>query len=374
MTTSEQEHIAPLMPAIHLPRGPYHAFNPGPESLIYTTTRRTPRPNPSQYLLKVQTTSLTRNELTWPEVLSPSRPEPAIPGHDICGIVLSTPQTDEHCMRGPKFKVGDEVFGLLAFDRDGGAADCVLALEEELAFKPRNVSAAVSCAVPLSGLSAWQAFFGQAGLTEVANRGQGEAERVAEGKGGLVEGRKPMRVLITNASGGVGVQAVQLLRSQTLFGTQKFWICGTCSGRNEGFVKGELGADEVIDYTVNRDISEAFRTRGWEPVDIVFDCVGGETLRQVHSPAVVRDGGVVVSIAQPPEKEWAKDRDLKSSFFIVEPNGEQLQKLAQLVEAGELKGYVEKVYDLIEAREAMNRVESARVRGKVVLRVNHYTS
>ena len=277
-------------------------------------------------------------------------------------------------MRGPKFKVGDEVFGLLAFDRDGGAADCVLALEEELAFKPRNVSAAVSCAVPLSGLSAWQAFFGQAGLTEVANRGQGEAERVAEGKGGLVEGRKPMRVLITNASGGVGVQAVQLLRSQTLFGTQKFWICGTCSGRNEGFVKGELGADEVIDYTVNRDISEAFRTRGWEPVDIVFDCVGGETLRQVHSPAVVRDGGVVVSIAQPPEKEWAKDRDLKSSFFIVEPNGEQLQKLAQLVEAGELKGYVEKVYDLIEAREAMNRVESARVRGKVVLRVNHYTS
>lgn len=377
MTNNEQEHISPLMPAIHLPRGPYSTFTPGPESLIYTTERPTPRPNPTQYLLKVQTTALCRNELAWAEVLSPSRSEPAIPGHDVCGIVLSTPTTDEHRHDGPKFKVGDAVFGLLAFDRDGGAADCAVAEERELAFKPRNVSAAVACAVPLSGLSAWQAFFECAGLTDVANEGQEEKEE--DGRMGDKSGRQrePMRVLITNASGGVGVQAVQLLRSETLFGTRKFWICGTCSGRNEEFVRDQLKADEVIDYTAHRDISEAFSSRGWKPVDIVLDCIGGETLTQAHSPSVVRDGGVVVSVAQSPSKgvkDSVKDRGVKSSYMVVEPNGEQLHNLSQLIELGELKGYVERVYDLIEARQAMERVESQRVRGKVVLRVNHYTS
>ncbi|PGH14010.1 hypothetical protein AJ79_03279 [Helicocarpus griseus UAMH5409] len=426
-TLAEQEAIPPRMPALLLPLPlpstkapfPYTPFtNPPPPSLLtHTLTHPTPTPSPSQYLIKVQTAALTRGELGWPETLSPNHPSiPStghptstssssdnnddggagardgdnnnenyyvIPAHEIAGIVLSTPQTDEHMSTGPKFKVGDEVIGLLAFERDGGAADVAVAEEGELAFKPRNVGAAEAAGVVMGGLTGWQ------GLVEY---------------GGLVDGSKEVtRVLVLNASGGVGVMVCQLLRAEMLFGggedaKRRFWVCGVCSGKNAEFVRGELGVDEVLNYRVEEEekggrrgnddnrgesgwLAEAFRKRGWPPVDLVMDCIGGDTLRQAYDPAVVRDGGRVVSVAQPvpeKEKEWEgvraeiERRRLISRFFIVRPDGEQLAKISKLVEEGELKPVVEREMELYQGREAMELVESGRIRGKVVLRVSFY--
>lgn len=385
------------MPAVHLPRGPYSESSPPqPSSLIYTSDSPTPKPTQSQYLLNVQTAALCRSELTWPEVLNNSRSSPPIPAYDICGIVLSTPVTDQNSIDGPKFKVGDEVFALLDVNRNGGASDCTVAEEGELAFKPKNISASESASIPLSALTAWQALFRYGNLKRVADEcgHLSDGDDNAESGGELIDEekkkkkrdlehgrqreRKPIRVLVTNASGGVGVQVIQLLRSHTLFGNQRFWICGTCSHRNAAFVRDELRADEVLDYTVEPDISQAFSSRAWEPVDFVLDCIGGDALKQAHSPSVSRDGASVITIAHPAPEQWGdlgiQKRGLNSKFFIVVPSGEQLQKIAVLVERGELRGIVEKVFDLHQAREAMELVESQRVRGKVVLRVNSSTN
>ncbi|EGE86465.2 zinc-binding oxidoreductase [Blastomyces dermatitidis ATCC 18188] len=401
-TLAEQDNIPPKIPALYMPLPPSHPYTttnpPPPSALLYTPSHPTPTPTKSQYLVKIQTTALCRGELGWAETLFPDPPHSPptttnttttttlnrIPGHDISGIVLSTPQTDSRSVTGPKFKVGDEVIGLLAFARDGGAADVAVAVEGELAFKPRNVSAGQAACVPLSALTAWQALFEQAGVRGWV-RYSDESEGVEEGE---KEKEKDgvRRVLVLNASGGVGVMICQMLRAKMLFGEEarggRFWVCGVCSGRNAGFVRDELGVDEVVDYTQEKEgLAEAFRKRAWEPVDLVLDCIGGQTLRQAYDPAVVRDGGIIISVAQPvpeQEPEWAGVRDaiaqrgLRSRFFIVRPVGEQLEKISLLVEKGELKAFVEKEMELYQGREAMELVESRRSRGKVVLRVNCY--
>ncbi|EZF58602.1 hypothetical protein H104_08272 [Trichophyton rubrum CBS 289.86] len=362
---ADQEHIPPFMPAVHLPPGPYDPSSPPlASSLIYDPKFPTPRPNPSQYLIKVLSTALCRDELTWPEVISNHRAyQPPIPGYDVCGTILSTPSDDEHTYDGPKFKVGDE---------------------NELAFKPKNVTSVEAASIPLSAITAWQAFFAHGNLKHIADKcGHLDSEVVRDdcmdenGKEGVKQlhpRSEPVRVLITNASGGVGVQALQLLRSNTLFGDQKFWICGTCSSRNAAFLKDTLHIDEVIDYTVNPDLSEAFKSKGWDPVDFVFDCIGGQSLKQAHSPAVICDNGSIVSVAHPLKKEWGdlgiEKRGLSSRYFIIELNGKQLEKIGTLVEKGEVRGFVDRVFELHRAREAMELVESKRVRGKVILKVN----
>lgn len=284
------------------------------------------------------------------------------------------------------------MIGLLAFARDGGAADVAVAVEGELAFKPRNVSAVEAACLPLSGLTGWQAIFEGAGVKGWVGYSDGDSDEEEWRREWEKEKERVKRVLVLNASGGVGVMVCQLLRAKMLFGEEagkgkgsgrgRFWVCGVCSGRNEEFVRGPLGVDEVLDYTKEREgLAEAFRKRDWEPVDLVVDCIGGETLMQAHDAAVVRDGGIVISAAQPvPEREpeWAGVRDaiakrgLTSRFFIVRPDGEQLEKIALLVEKGELRPFVEREMELYQGREAMELVESGRVRGKVVLRVNNY--
>ncbi|OAX85234.1 hypothetical protein ACJ72_00394 [Emergomyces africanus] len=386
---AEQENIPSSIPALYLPLLPSHPYTttnpPPPSTLLYTPNHPTPTPTESQYLLKIQTTALCRGELGWAEILSPSptstehnKNPPAqpngvlkrIPGHDISGVILSTPRTDEHSITGPKFKVGDEVIGLLAFERDGGAADVAVAVDGELAFKPKNVSAVEAACLPLSGLTAWQAIFEGAGMKgwvgyTSSSSSDGEADEEEKKKKKEEEEEEEeeewkrewekekervKRVLVLNASGGVGVM---------------------------------LGVDEVLDYTKEKEgLGEAFRKRGWEPVDFVVDCIGGQTLKQAHDATVIRDGGVVVSVAQPvpeSEPEWEGVRDaiakrgLTSRFFIVRPDGKQLEKIALLVEKGELRAFVEKEMELYQGREAMELVESGRVRGKVVLRVNYYS-
>lgn len=124
----------------------------------------TPVPSPNQYLLKIKTAAFCQDEIRLATALNPRKTTPQIPLHSICGTVINTPSQDHERPEGSRFKIGDDVFGVMSYTRDGGAADYALALESELALKPPNISAAEAAAVALPALTAWQALFKYGGL------------------------------------------------------------------------------------------------------------------------------------------------------------------------------------------------------------------
>jgi NADPH:quinone reductase-like Zn-dependent oxidoreductase len=224
----------------------------------------TPSPGAGEVLVRVHAAAITRDELDWP-----TDRLPAIPSYELSGTVEAS---------------GEEMYALTPFDRDGVAAEYAIVPQAVLAPKPARLTHVQAAALPMGGLSAWQALFDHGQLT----RGE--------------------RVLITGSSGGVGHIAVQLAR--------------------------HAGAEVVQD----------------EPVDLVFDTTGGEI------PAAER----VVTIA---------DERPGATFFIVEPNREQLIELAKLADAGELEVAIDSVFPLQEAQTAFDRLAARGKRGKVVLQV-----
>jgi NADPH:quinone reductase-like Zn-dependent oxidoreductase len=262
----------------------------------------TPRPGPGDALVRVHAAALTRDELTWPVDRLP-----AVPSYEVSGVVVDT---------------GDEVYALTGFDRDGAASEYAAVRTAFLAPKPQSLTHVESAAIPLAGLTAWQGLF--------------DHGRLAGGE----------RVLIHGATGGVGHFAVQLARQRGAH-----VIASVSSGADSAH---ELGADEVVDR------SKAHFEEAVEPVDLVFDTVGGDVL--ARSPAVLRDGGRLVSVAEEPPAGTG-------TFFIVEPNREQLVELARLADEGALQPAVDSVYSLTEARAAFERLAAPGKRGKVVLSV-----
>ncbi len=293
-----------------------------PQALEYGDAPR-PQPRPGEVLIRVVATAITANELIWTETTKRTLP---VPGHDVSGVVAAIGGKDND------FKIGELVFALTSFSRDGSAAEYVIALPSELALKPETLTHEQAAAVPLSALTAWQALFMHADL------------------------KAGQRVLITGAAGGVGVMALQLAKWVDAY------VIGTCSGRNSGFVKG-LGADEVIDYTA------ATFERAVDAVDVLLDCVGSSTLHRSWS--LMKEGGVLVSVAEPPrDGESVKHADVKATFFVVEPNGEQLSQIAALIEEGKIKPIVDSVLALSEGVKAFEQLAMGHSRGKVVLRIS----
>lgn len=224
--------------------------------------------------------------------------------------------------------IGDTVFALISFSRDGAAAEFVLAEPYELAPKPRTLNHSQAAAVPLSTLTAWQALFVHASL----EAGQS--------------------VLVLGAAGGVGTMAVQLARWK---GAR---VVGTCSGGKAGLVEG-LGASEVVDYTKNK-VEGRFH--------IVLDCVGGDT--QEGGWKCIAEGGIIVSVAEP-LKEESKKRfpGLRSSYFVVKSNGDQLSTIGRLIEEGKIKPVVDQIFPLEEGAAAFELLAKGRSTGKIVLQV-----
>jgi NADPH:quinone reductase-like Zn-dependent oxidoreductase len=260
-----------------------------------------PEPGPSEVLMRVRAAAITRDELDWP-----TDRLPAIPSYELSGTAD-----------------GDEVWALLPFDRDGAAAEYVAVPAGLLAPKPRTLGHVESAAIPLPALSAWQGLF--------------DHGRLSEGE----------RVLIQGAAGGVGQFATQLARWRGAY------VIGTTSGDKEAVLA--LGADEAV----GRDAA------GVEPVDLVFDTVGGDAL--ARSGDLIRDGGRVVSVAEEPPAALSERAD--ATYFIVEPNRDQLTELARLVDEGAVKPLIDSVFPLAEARSAFERVMEPGKHGKVVLRV-----
>jgi len=299
----------------------------GPEQLVYEDVRK-PSPGTAHALVRVFATGITAAELKWDETYRTCDGAdriPSIPGHELCGVVeeLGPGVTD--------IGVGEEVYALTEFCRDGTAAEFVVVRTADLAPKPHSLDYVQSAAVPLSALTAWQGLFDH---------------------GGVQAGQ---RVLIHGAAGGVGGFAVQLARWRNAH------VAATASARDAEFVRG-LGADEVIDYQTDR-FDERLRD-----LDLVFDVVGGETLDR--SFAVLKPGGILVSIAQPPSAEKARAHGVRALFFIVEPKRNDLIQIAKVIDAGRLKPIVAEVFPLERARQAFERGLAGHNRGKLVLSVS----
>jgi NADPH:quinone reductase-like Zn-dependent oxidoreductase len=292
------------------------AYDSGPASLRRETVP-IPSPGPGEVLVRVQATAVTAGELTWPEAW------PAIPCHDLSGTVASV---------GPGvtgWTAGDEVFGLVGFDRPGAAADFTVIPAADLAAKPAAADHDQAAALPLGALTAWQA------LHEHAQLQPGQ------------------HVLVHGGGGGVGAYTVQLAASH---GAQ---VTATASARDAGYVAG-LGATKVIDYR------SRFEDQVHE-VDVVVDPVGGDTMRR--SWPVLRAGGILVAIAEEPDGRGGRD-DVRAEYFVVEPNGAQLAELARLADAGRLRPAVSAVFGLDSLADAFAAQRNRRRPGKVVVEVS----
>jgi NADPH:quinone reductase-like Zn-dependent oxidoreductase len=278
-------------------------------------------------LVRVGACAITPKELSWDATFATRDGAgrlPTIPGHELSGVVAEVaPDVTE-------VRVGDAVYGLTDFWRDGAAAEYVAVRAADLAPRPETLNDAQAAAVPLSALTAWQALFDHAGLA------------------------KGRRVLIHGAAGGVGTFAVQLAH---LLGAR---VIATGAARNADFLR-ELGADEVIDYTAVRFEDQV------RDVDVALDTVGGDTMDR--SWKVLRRGGVLVSVAGPPAADKAAAHGVRGVFFIVKPSRTQLIELARLIEAGKLRPVVEAIVPLEQARDAFERGLNGHKRGKLVLGV-----
>lgn len=286
---------------------------PGGLSELSLDAVQIPVPAPGEALVRVKAAAITRDELEWPIDRLP-----AIPSYEVSGVIELVAEGAQD------FGVGDAVYALTPFDRDGSAADYVAVPTSVLARKPASLSDIESAALPMPGLTAWQGLFDH---------------------GALEPGQ---RVLVHGAAGGVGHVATQLARERGAH------VVGTASGEGMRLAQ-ELGADEVLDPS---GVDETL-----EPFDLVFDTVGGDLL--ARSVAVVRGGGRLVSVAEEPPA--TSRSDITATYFVVEPNGDQLAELTRLADAGKLHAAVDSVFPLADARAAFERLRARGKRGKVVL-------
>jgi NADPH:quinone reductase-like Zn-dependent oxidoreductase len=234
-----------------------------------------------------------------------------------------------------RFAVGDRVFGMPRFPREAAAyAEYVTSPSRQLARIPEGLSDVEAAAVPLAGLTAWQA------LVETADVQPGQ------------------RVLVLGAAGGVGHLAVQIAKARGAY------VIGTARSPKHGFL-AELGVDEAIDYT-SQPVEDAAGD-----VDVVVDLVGSE--ETARALGTLRDGGLFIVVPSAAGLgtllEAAGDR-VRVTGILVEPDRAGLEAIADLIETGELRPHVAQTFPLEEAGHAHEAGETGRTQGKLVLTID----
>lgn len=297
----------------------------GPEVL---TVEPAPVPVPAdgEVLVAVHAAGITFDELTWEETWSRDGVDrtPLIPSHEVSGVVADT------AADVTEFAPGDQVYGLIGFDRDGAAAEYVAVPAADLATRPSTVSHVTSAALPLAGLTAMQA------LVDHANVQPGDD------------------VLVHGGAGGVGALTIQLAH---ILGANV-----TATIRSDARVLVyQLGARRAIDTR-----TEAFDESASAYEDVVIDTVGGDTLDR--SFAVLRRGGRLVTLSAPPPAGKADEYGVQATFFVVKPDRAQLTRLADLVDTGRLRVTIADTFALAAGREAFESGRRAhRGAGKTVI-------
>jgi len=272
-------------------------------------------------IVRVYAAGFTRGELDWPGTWTDRAGHdraPSVPGHELSGVVA------ELGYGTTGVTVGQRVFGLADWARDGSLAEYAAVEARNLAPLPADIDHTVAAAVPISGLTAWQGLFDHAQL------------------------KTGQTVLIHGAAGGVGSIAVQLAHE---LGAR---VIGTGRAVDRETALG-LGADAFVDLQAGRleEVGE---------VDVVFDVIGGEVLER--SAPLVRAGGTLVTIIGLPKVRPAEGRAI---FFVVEPDQLRLADLAERVRAGRLRPIIGAVRPLAEAPSAFT--PSHRMPGKTIIRV-----
>ncbi|MFZ3560567.1 NADP-dependent oxidoreductase [Streptomyces sp. BH055] len=253
---------------------------------------------------------------------------PFVLGWDVSGVVEAVG------LGVSLFQPGDEVFGMLPYPYGAGShAEYVAGPARAFVPKPAGLSHVEAGALPLVGLTAWQA------LVDVA--------RVQPGQ----------RVLVQAAAGGVGHVAVQIAKARGAY------VIGTASAAKHEFVRG-LGADEVIDYRTADFAAET------GDLDVVLDTLGGED--RLRSLDVLRPGGILVSLLPVDFDEVAaraRELGVRATAMLVEHDQAGMRAVADLVTSGKLAVHVADTYPLAEAAKAHAEGDTGRVTGKLVLTV-----
>lgn len=296
----------------------------GPEVLSLVEMDR-PGPGTSEILVRVYAAGVNPVDWKQRERSTFVGPPPFVLGWDVSGVVEATG------FGVTLFGPGDEVFGMLPFPQGVGAhAEYVTGPARAFALKPGNLTHVQAGALPLAGLTAWQALADTAGLSA----GQ--------------------RVLIHAAAGGVGHLAVQIAKARGAY------VIGTAGAGNRGLL-GDLGADEVIDYHAT-DFAAAVTG-----ADVVLDTVGGDY--PARSLRTLREGGRLVSLLRfPPEvAAEAARRGIRAQVMLVEADHGGMTALADLAARGSLRPVIAGTFPLAGAAKAHELGETGHVAGKLVL-------
>ncbi|GLS19188.1 NADPH:quinone reductase [Labrys miyagiensis] len=272
-------------------------------------------------VVQVHASGFVPTELEWPSTWTDRRDQahtPSIPGHELAGVVIAL----GYGTTG--LSVGQRVFGLADWYRDGTLAEYIAMEARNLAPLPGDVDFTVGASLPISGLTAWQGLF--------------QHGRLQAGQSVLAHG----------AAGAVGSMVTQLAREAGAY------VIGT--GRTADRQKAlEFGANEFVDLE-----NDALSDIG--SIDLVFDVIGGDI--QKRSAALIRAGGTLVTVVGPAE---ARPAGGLAVDFVVESDRAQLSEIVQRVRDGRLRTNIGKVSALDEAVATF--IASERHTGKTVIRV-----
>ncbi|MDO5576373.1 MAG: NADP-dependent oxidoreductase [Fibrobacter sp.] len=271
--------------------------------------------NPIDYKFRNGTVEFANSEL------------PITAGGDFSGIVVQVGNAVT------TLNPGDPVYGYaVAFNGGSGAfADLVASNENNTAIKPRNTTFFEAAALPLAGTSAIQS------LEE------------------LIKLKNGQKILIHGGAGGIGSIAIQIAKKKGAF------IATTASEADIPFVK-EIGADIALDYKA-QNFDEILRD-----YDAVFDTVGGETYRRSFS--VIKRGGVINSMLESPNEDLMGRFDVRALSQFTITNSMRLDRLAEYVNNGDVKPYIDRTFAIDNIQDAFTYFESGHHRGKVVLRTD----
>jgi NADPH:quinone reductase-like Zn-dependent oxidoreductase len=266
---------------------------------------------------------------------------PATLAYDVSGKVIEIGDSVKN------FEIGDEVYARVPQEQMGTLAELLAVKSQFVSKKPENISFEEAASFPLAALTALQSLE-TAGI------------------------KKNDKVLIHAGSGGVGSLAIQYAKEKGAY------VYTTTSTENVNWVKN-LGADIVIDYK-----SEDYKNIV-KDADIVFDTLGHDYT--VDAFKVLKNGGTVVSVKGPMDeksakqfgmsdyklpKDLAKAIEIKNAtykFIWMHPDGEQLNKIKSLVEAGKIRPVIDKIYPFSESIEAFQHLASGRAKGKIVIKI-----